>query len=137
MLQPKKQKYRKQFRGTMKGLAYRGAGIAFGEYGIKSLDRGWLTGRQIEAARKAISRHTQRGGKVWIRVFPDKPVTKKALGTRMGSGKGDIDHYVAVVRPGKILFEITGVPRQVAVTAFARAAAKLPFKVRMVAEGEE
>jgi len=95
MLQPKKQKYRKQFRGQMPGLSRRGAEVNFGEYGLKALGRGWLSARQIEAARKAISRHAHRGGKVWIRVFPDKPITKKALGTRMGSGKGDIHEYVA------------------------------------------
>src|SRR3989344_1080192 len=115
MLQPKKQKHRKQFRGQMPGIAYRGAEIAFGEFG-----------------RKAITHHAQRGGKVWIRVFPDKPVTKKAPGTRMGSGKGDIDRYVAVVRPGLILFEIAGVSREIAQAAFIRAGSKLPFDVKFV-----
>ncbi|OGC93029.1 50S ribosomal protein L16 [Candidatus Amesbacteria bacterium RIFCSPHIGHO2_02_FULL_47_9] len=132
MMQPKRQKYRKQFRGQMPGNAGRGAKLEFGEYGLKAMDRGWMSARQIEAARKAITHHTQRGGKVWIRVFPDKPVTKKAPGTRMGSGKGDIHEYVTVVRPGLILFELAGVGRSIAQTAFDRAGAKLPFKVRMV-----
>src|SRR3989337_2702628 len=118
MLQPKKQKYRKQFRGQMPGLSRRGAEVNFGEYGLKALGGVWLSSRQIEAARKAISRHAHRGGKVWIRVFPDKPITKKALGTRMGSGKGDIHEYVSVVTPGRILFEIAGVTSEVAANAF-------------------
>lgn len=132
MLQPKRQKYRKQFRGQMDGISWRGSSVSFGEYGLKALERGWVSARQIEAARKAISRHAQRGGKVWIRIFPDKPTTKKALGTRMGSGKGDIFQYVSVVTPGRILFEIAGVTQEVAHTAFERAAAKLPIKVRLV-----
>lgn len=131
MMQPKKQKYRKQFRGKMRGVATRGADVAFGEFGLKALDRGWLTARQIEAARKAIVKHTRRGGKVWIRVFPDKPTTKKALGVRMGSGKGDIHQYVCVIRPGRILFEIAGVSQEVASEAFRNASAKIPFKVRL------
>lgn len=132
MLQPKRQKHRKQFRGTMRGVSWRGASVSFGEYGLKATERGWLSSRQIEAARKAISRHAQRGGKVWIRIFPDKPVTKKALGTRMGSGKGDIHEYVAVITPGRILFEIAGVTKEVAQTAFSRASAKLPFRAKLV-----
>lgn len=135
MLQPKKQKYRKQFRGKMRGNSWRGASVAFGEYGLKAMERGWLSARQIEAARKAITRQAQRGGKVWIRVFPDKPTTKKALGTRMGSGKGDIHQYVAVITPGRILFEIAGVPKETVQAAFERAAAKLPFKAKMVIRG--
>jgi len=134
MLQPKKQKFRKQFRGKMPGNATRGAEVSFGEFGMKAMGRGWLSSRQIEAARKAISRHAQRGGKVWIRVFPDKPTTKKALGTRMGSGKGDIHEYVAVIKPGRIIFEIAGVNQETADLAFRRAAAKLPFKVRIVSK---
>ncbi|HJZ05263.1 50S ribosomal protein L16 [Candidatus Amesbacteria bacterium RIFCSPHIGHO2_01_FULL_48_32] len=134
MLQPKKQKYRKQFRGQMPGLAWRGSEVAFGEFGLQSMQRGWLSARQIEAARKAITHHVQRGGKVWIKVFPDKPVTKKALGTRMGSGKGDIHEYVAVIRPGRIIFEIAGVPEDIAKTAFLRAAAKLPFDVKIISK---
>ncbi|MEK9200676.1 MAG: 50S ribosomal protein L16 [Patescibacteria group bacterium] len=134
MLQPKRQKYRKQFRGQMPGLSLRGSDVSFGEYGLKSLGRGWISSLQIESARKAISRYAQRGGKVWIRIFPDKPVTKKALGTRMGSGKGDIHEYVAVVRPGQILFEIAGVDKIAATTAFLRAAAKLPLDVKLVSK---
>lgn len=135
MLQPKRQKYRKQFRGSLSGTSSRGNGVAFGEYGLLAVGRGWLSARQIEAARKAISHHTHRGGKMWIRVFPDKPVTKKAPGTRMGSGKGDIFEYVSVVTPGRILFEVAGVPADIAQTAFTKAGAKLPFKVRMVGRG--
>jgi large subunit ribosomal protein L16 len=134
MLQPKKQKFRKQFRGKMRGTAIRGSNVDFGEYGLKALDRGWLSARQIEAARKAIVKYTRRGGKVWLRVFPDKPTTKKALGTRMGSGKGDIFQYVAVVRPGKIIFEIAGVSLETAGQAFRNAAAKIPFKVKLVSK---
>ncbi|KKU28960.1 MAG: 50S ribosomal protein L16 [Candidatus Amesbacteria bacterium GW2011_GWA2_47_11b] len=136
MLQPKKQKYRKQFRGHMGGSASRGNALNFGEYGLKSLSRGWLSAKQIEAARKAIAHYSQRGGKVWIRVFPDKPITKKALGTRMGSGKGDIFDYVAVVTPGRIVFEIAGVSEEVARTAFVRAAAKLPFKFKIISKND-
>jgi large subunit ribosomal protein L16 len=134
MLQPKRQKHRKQFRGQMPGISFRGAEVSFGEFGLKAMGRGWVSARQIEAARKAISRYAQRGGKVWIRIFPDKPTTKKALGTRMGSGKGDIHEYVAVITPGRILFEIAGVAEDVAATAFIRASAKLPIKVKMVAK---
>jgi large subunit ribosomal protein L16 len=134
MLQPKKQKYRKQFRGKMAGNAGRGLDVTFGEFGMKAVERGWLSARQIEAARKAIVRYTRRGGKVWIRVFPDKPTTKKALGVRMGSGKGDIHQYVAVVRPGIILFEIAGVSMEIADKAFKSAGAKIPFKVKLVSK---
>lgn len=130
MLQPKKSKFRKQFRGRMTGVSTRGTEVSFGEFGLKAVEHGWLSARQIEAARKAISHHIQRGGKVWIRVFPDKPVTKKALGTRMGSGKGDIDQYVCVVRPGRILFEVAGVAESLCREAFRNASAKLPFKTR-------
>lgn len=136
MLQPKKQKYRKQFRGHMSGSTTRGSVLNFGEFGLKSLSRGWMTARQIEAARKAITRYTQRGGKVWIRVFPDKPITKKALGTRMGSGKGDIFDYVAVITPGRIIFEVAGVSKELATTAFIRAGAKMPFKFRIVSKDD-
>ena len=132
MLKPKRQKYRKQFRGKMRGVSQRGNSVAFGEFGLKALAAGWVTARQIEAARKAITHMTQRGGKVWIRVFPDKPVTKKALGTRMGSGKGDISEYVTVVTPGRVLFEIAGVDLTVARRAFQLASAKLPIKVTFV-----
>lgn len=132
MLQPRRQKYRKQFRGSLAGTSLRGSEVSFGEFGLKATTRGWLSSRQIESARKAISHHTQRGGKIWIRVFPDKPVTKKALGTRMGSGKGDIHEYVAVITPGRILFEIAGVTPEAAKTAFTRASAKIPFAVKFV-----
>lgn len=118
----------------MRGNAYRGAEVSFGEYGLKAMGRGWLSSRQIEAARKAIVKHTRRGGKVWIRVFPDKPTTKKALGVRMGSGKGDIHQYVCVIRPGRIVFEIAGVERNVAELAFRNASAKLPFGVKFVSK---
>lgn len=134
MLQPKRSKFRKQFRGRMNGEALRGSEIAFGEYGLKAMTAGWVSARQIEAARKAITHHIQRGGKVWIRVFPDKPVTKKALGTRMGSGKGDIFEYVCVVRPGKILFEVAGVNEQLTKEAMNNAGAKLPIKTFFVAK---
>lgn len=120
----------------MNGSASRGNVLSFGEYGMKAISRGWLTARQIEAARKAIAHYSQRGGKVWIRVFPDKPVTKKALGTRMGSGKGDIVDYVAVITPGRIIFEIAGVSEEVARTAFSRAIAKLPFKFRIISKND-
>ncbi len=132
MLEPKKKKYRKQFRGKMKGKSVRGSTLAFGDYGLKSLGRGWLTSRQIEAARRAITHQTKRQGKVWIRVFPDKPVTKKPAGVRMGSGKGAVDHYVAVVTPGRIIFELAGVEEAIASEAIERAGAKLPFKTKFV-----
>jgi len=136
MLQPKKRKYRKDFRGRMKGKATRGATLAFGEYGIKALGRGWLSARQIEAARRAITHTLKRGGKVWIRVFPDKPVTSRPAGQRMGGGKGDIDRYVCVVVPGRILFEVAGVDKELAMEAFKRAAAKLPFKTKVISREE-
>jgi large subunit ribosomal protein L16 len=137
MLEPKKRKYRKDFRGRRKGKAIRGSSISFGEYGLKNLGRGWLSARQIEAARRAITHALKRGGKVWIRVFPDKPVSSRPAGQRMGGGKGDIDRYVAVVKPGRILFEVAGVPEELAVIAFKRAAAKLPFKVKFVRREEK
>ena len=132
MLEPRKEKYRKQFRGKMRGKSTRGSALAFGDYGIKCLGRGWLTARQIEAARKAITHQTKRQGKVWIRVFPDKPVTKKPAGVRMGSGKGAVDHHVAVVTPGRILFELAGVDEEIASEAIRRAGAKLPFKTKFI-----
>ena len=132
MLEPRKSKYRKQFRGKMRGKSSRGSTLAFGDYGLKSLGRGWLTARQIEAARREITHRTKREGKVWIRVFPDKPVTKKAAGVRMGSGKGDIDHYVAVVTPGRIIFEVAGIDKETASEAIRLAAAKLPFKTKLI-----
>ena len=132
MLQPKKSKFKKQFRGKMRGLAIRGSFLAFGQYGLKSEGRGWLTDRQIEAARKAISHFTKRAGKVWIRVFPDKPITKKPTGVRMGGGKGDIVGYVVTIIPGRIIFELAGVTEVIANQALKRAAGKLPFKTKFV-----
>jgi large subunit ribosomal protein L16 len=132
MLEPKKPKHRKQMKGRMSGIATRGATIAFGDYGLKAMECGWITARQIEAARVAISRHVKRGGKLWIRLFPDKPVTKKPAETRMGSGKGAPDHWVAVVKPGKILFELQGVPEDVATQAMQLAASKLPISSKFV-----
>ncbi len=136
MLEPKKRKYRKEFRGRMKGKSIRGSTLAFGEYGLKALGRAWLSARQIEAARRAITHAIKRGGKVWIRVFPDKPVTSRPAGQRMGGGKGDIDRYVCVVTPGRILFEVAGVSEDLIIKAFERAAAKLPFKTKIVSREE-
>ncbi len=132
MMQPTKVKYRKQMRGRMGGIATRGATVAFGEFGLKAEECGWLTSRQIEAARIAMTRAVKRGGKIWIRVFPDKPVTKKPAEVRMGSGKGAPDHWVAVVKPGKVLFEMQGVDQAVAEAAMALAATKLPIHCRFV-----
>lgn len=134
MLQPKKSKYRKQFRGRMKGASSRGSTLVFGDFGLKSLGRAWLTANQIEAGRRAISHCTKRAGKVWIRVFADKPVTAKASGAKMGSGKGDIDKYVAVVTPGRILFELSGVPEEIAQEAMKRAGSKLPFRTKFISQ---
>jgi large subunit ribosomal protein L16 len=132
MLMPKRVKYRKQMRGRLKGKASRGAEISFGEYGLQALEPCWMTSRQIEAARRAIVRHVRRGGKLWIRVFPDKPVTAKPAETRMGSGKGSVDHWVAVVKPGRIIFEIAGVPEEAAREALRLASHKLPIKTQFV-----
>jgi large subunit ribosomal protein L16 len=132
MLMPKRVKYRKQQRGRRKGKAYRGSEINFGEFGIKALEVAWLTNKQIEAARVALTRHIKRGGKVWIRIFPDKPVTVKPAETRMGKGKGAPDHWVAVVKPGRVLFELEGVTPQLAREALDLASAKLPIKTRFV-----
>lgn len=132
MLMPKRTKYRKQMRGRMRGKAYRGSDISFGEIGLASVEPAWITSRQIEAARRAITNYLKRGGKVWIRVFPDKPVTKKPAETRMGKGKGNPEFWVAVVRPGRMMFEIEGVPEELARRAFELAAAKLPVKCRIV-----
>ena len=132
MLSPKRVKFRKQFKGRMRGIAYRGSTIAFGEYALAALEPGWVSNRQIEASRIAISRAMKRGGKMWIRVFPDKPITKKPAETRMGSGKGNPEGWVAVVKPGRILFEVEGVPLDIAKQAFALAASKLPVKTRIV-----
>jgi len=132
MLMPKKTKYRKQMRGKNRGLSTRGFEISFGEYGLKAIGRGFLTSRQIEAARKAITGSTKRGGKVWINVFPDKPITKKPLEVRMGKGKGSVDHYVAPIKPGKVLFELSGVTEAVAKEAFRKAAHKLPVEAKFI-----
>jgi large subunit ribosomal protein L16 len=132
MLMPKRVKYRKQMRGRMKGRASRGAQVSFGEYGLQALEPCWMTSRQIEAARRAIVRYVRRGGKLWIRVFPDKPVTAKPAETRMGSGKGSVDHWVAVIKPGRILFEITGVSEEAAREAMRLASHKLPIKTQFV-----
>ena len=132
MLMPRKVKHRKQQRGRMTGMAKGGVDISFGDFGIQALEAGWITARQIEAARIAMTRHVKRGGKVWIRVFPDKPVTKKPAETRMGSGKGNPEFWVAVVKPGRIMFECDGVPLQIAKEAMALAAAKLPIKTRFI-----
>jgi len=132
MLIPKKVKHRKVQRGRRKGKAWRGSSIQFGQYGLKALEAGWITNRQIEAARVAITRHMKRGGKLWIRFFPDKPISKKPLETRMGKGKGPPEAWVAVVRPGKILYELEGVPVDVAKRAVELAGAKLPIKVKFV-----
>jgi len=134
MLQPKKSKYRKQFRGRMRGTVQRGADVAFGEYGLKATSPGWVTARQIEAARKKITFMTRRAGKYWIRVFPDKPITKKPVGVKMGSGKGAIEQYVAVVKPGMILFELSGVTEETARTAFTKAGHKISVATAFVSK---
>lgn len=132
MLLPKKVKFRKRFRGVVKGKAQRGNKLSFGEYGIQAMSSGHLSSRQIEAARKAIRRYTERGGKLWIRVFPDKPISKKPAETRMGSGKSPVDHYAAVIKPGRVIFEISGVPDDVAEKALNLAMAKLSVKTRII-----
>lgn len=138
MLMPKRVKYRKQQRGRMKGKASRGAEVHFGDYGLQALEPGWVSARQIEAARRAIVRAVKRRGKVWIRIFPDKPVTKKPAETRMGSGKGNVELWVAVVKPGRVMFEIGGLPRELALEALRLASYKLSVKTKIVArEGLE
>ena len=137
MLMPKKVKHRKQMKGRMTGVATRGSQISFGQYGLKTLEPGWITDRQIEAARIAMTRHVKRGGKIWIRMFPDKPITKKPAETRMGKGKGAPDHWVAVVKPGRILYEIEGVNEALAREAMALAAQKLPVKCKFVSRAEQ
>ena len=128
MLQPKRTKFRKQHKGKNNGIAVRGSSVSFGEFGLKSVSRGRLTARQIESARRTISRHVKRGGKIWIRVFPDKPITEKPLAVRMGKGKGGVEYWVAQIRPGTMLYEIQGVSEELAREAFTLAAAKLPLK---------
>lgn len=132
MLQPKRTKFRKQHKGRNRGLAQRGNSVSFGEYGLKAITRGRLTARQIESARRAMTRHVKRGGKIWIRVFPDKPITKKPLEVRQGKGKGNVEYWVALVQPGSVLYEISGVDEDVAREAFRRAAAKLPVETIFV-----
>jgi len=136
MLSPKKTKFRKQHKGRMRGAAQSGADISFGEFGLQSLEHGWLTARQIEAARIAMTRHVKRGGKIWIRIFPDKPLTKKPAETRMGKGKGGVELWVASVLPGRVLYEMEGVKEDVAREAFRLAAHKLPVKTRFLLRGE-
>ena len=132
MLAPKRVKYRKRMKGRMRGLARRGNTVVFGHFGMMSLDPGWITSRQIEAARVAMTRYMKRDGKVWIRIFPDKPITKKPAETRMGKGKGNPEHWVAVVKPGRVMFEAGGVSEAVARRSFELAAAKLPVRIRFV-----
>src|SRR3989344_1383062 len=133
MLSPKRAKYRKQFRNKRGGLATRGNTLVFGSHGLKSEIGAWITARQIEAARRAMTHYTKRGGRIWIRIFPDKPVTKKPAETRMGSGKGDVDHFVAVVKPGTVLFEMGSINDKIALEAIRLAAHKLPVKTRIIA----
>lgn len=132
MLSPRRTKFRKQHRGRMTGNAYRGNTISFGDFGLQAIEPCWITSRQIEAARRAITRYVRRGGKIWIRIFPDKPFTKKPAEVRMGSGKGSTEYYVAVVKPGRIMFEIDGVDKEKAMEAFRLAAHKLPIKTKFV-----
>lgn len=128
MMQPKRTKYRKQFKGRNRGIATRGNKVSFGEFGLKAVELGRITSRQIEAARRAMSRHVKRGGKIWIRIFPDKPISKKPLEVRMGSGKGNVEYWVALIQPGRMMFEIEGVPEDLAREALRLAADKLPIK---------
>ena len=132
MLQPKRTKFRKQMKGRNRGLAQRGSTVSFGEYALKATDRGRMTARQIEAARRAMTRHIKRGGKIWIRVFPDVPVSKKPLEVRMGKGKGNVEYWVCKIQPGRVLYEMEGVNESIAREAFRLAAAKLPFKTTFV-----
>jgi len=136
MLMPKKVKHRRVMKGRMRGKATRGENLDFGDYGLKALDAGWITDRQIEAARIAMTRHVKRGGKIWIRIFPDKPITKKPAETRMGSGKGAPDHWVAVVKPGRVMYEIQGVDEALAREALGLAAQKLPIKTKFVSRAD-
>jgi len=132
VLQPKRTKFRKQQKGRNRGLAVRGSRVSFGEFGLKAVGRGRLTARQIEAGRRAITRHVKRGGKIWIRVFPDKPITKKPLEVRQGKGKGGVEYWVSQIQPGRVLYEMEGVPEDIAREAFTLAAAKMPFQTTFV-----
>jgi large subunit ribosomal protein L16 len=137
VLQPKRVKYRKQQRGRMKGMAHRGSSLAFGDFGLKALEPAWITNRQLEAGRVALTRAIKRGGKIWIRVFPDKPFTKKPAETRMGKGKGNPEYWVAVVKPGRILYELEGMTLDVAREAFTLASQKLPIKTKFIMRSRE
>jgi len=137
MLSPKRTKFRKQQRGKMRGLAYKGSTLNFGEYALQAIEPCWITARQIEAARRAMTRYIRRGGKIWIRIFPDKPVTMRAAETRMGSGKGSPEYWVAVVKPGRIMFELSGVTEPIAREAMRLAAQKLPIKTKFITSQEE
>lgn len=132
MLVPKKTKFRKQFRGTMRGVSIRGSEITFGDFGLQALSCGWVNSRQIEAARRALTRFTQKGGRVWIRIFPDKPITHKPPETRMGVGKGDVVEYVATIRPGRVIFEMGGIPKDLAEEAMTQASTKLPITTKFI-----
>jgi len=136
MLSPKRTKYRKVQKGRVRGIAWRGSDVSFGDFGLQSLEHGWITARQIEATRMAIQRHVKRAGKLWIRIFPDKPITKKPLEVRMGSGKGSVEGWVAVVKPGRVMFEIQGVTEAMAREAFQLASAKLPIGTRVLVRGD-
>ncbi len=136
MLSPKRTKYRKVQKGRVRGIAWRGSDVSFGDFGLQSMEHGWITARQIEATRMAIQRHVKRAGKLWIRIFPDKPITKKPLEVRMGSGKGSVEGWVAVVKPGRVMFEIQGVTEAMAREAFQLAAAKLPIGTRVLVRGD-
>lgn len=136
MLSPKRVKYRKRQKGRMNGIAHRGSEVSFGDFGLQALEPGWLSSRQIEAGRVALTRHVKRGGKVWIRVFPDKPITQKPAETRMGKGKGSPEYWVAVVKPGRVLYELEGVDVELAKEAFRRASHKMPFKTRFLMRRE-
>lgn len=136
MLQPKRRKYRKDFRGKRRGVALRGNEVNFGDWGLKALGNGWLTSRQIESARRTITHHTKRDGKLWVRVFPHKPITKKAAGAKMGGGKGDIEEHVSVIKPGRVLFELGSVDEETAREALRKASHKIPMRTRIVERGE-
>ncbi|MBI4067408.1 50S ribosomal protein L16 [Candidatus Gottesmanbacteria bacterium] len=132
MLLPKRAKYRKQFRGSMRGKSTRGAAVNFGEYGLKALTSGWVSSRQIEAARRVMTHYTQKGGRVWIRIFPDKPISDKPPEVRMGGGKGDVVDYVVVIKPGRVLFEMGGIPHDIAKKAMTDAGRKLPVRIKFI-----
>ena len=136
MLSPKRVKHRKTHKGRMRGMAHRGSKVSFGEYGLQALEPTWISNRQIESARVAMTRHIKRGGKVWIRIFPDKPITQKPAETRMGKGKGSPEYWVAVIKPGRVLYEMDGVGEELAKEAFQLAGSKLPFRTRMVKRGD-